>query len=71
MAQTKVATQDDMVDLMVWKHYGKTVRRVEEVLEDPHNYNLADAPERLPIGQKVYMPDIVEPITISTVKLWD
>lgn len=70
-AEVKRATQNDMIDLMAWKHYGKTVGRVERILEDPANYGLCDRPELLEAGTKVTMPDIVEPIVVHTVKLWD
>ncbi|KAB2941625.1 MAG: tail protein X [Hyphomicrobium sp.] len=38
---TVIAQQGDMVDLMVWRHYGRQDgRRVEQVLDHPNNYDL-------------------------------
>lgn len=66
-----VSQQGDMVDYLVWNHYGRQDgRRVEQVLDHPRNYDLPDRPEILPVGTRVYMPHIEEPFVTSTVPLW-
>lgn len=66
-----VSQQGDMLDYLVWKHYGRQDgRRVEQVLDHARNYHLPDRSEILPLGTKVYMPDIPEPYVTSTVQLW-
>lgn len=68
---TVIAQQGDMVDLMVWRHYGRQDgRRVEQVLDHPKNYSLPDRDEILPVGTRVYMPHIEEPLVTSTFQLW-
>lgn len=72
MAETVLSQQGDALDFVVWQHYGRQDgRRVEQVLDAPENYGLADKPEILPIGTAVYMPDIADPATKPTVKIWD
>lgn len=65
------AQQGDMIDLMCWRIYGKTVGRVEKVLDHPMNYGLSEQPEILPLGTLVHFPDIADPVVVHTVKLWD
>lgn len=72
MAETVLSQQGDALDFVVWKHYGQQDgRRVEQVLEAPENYGLADKPEILTIATAVVMPDIAEATITPTVKLWD
>ncbi|CAN0621057.1 Phage tail protein [Burkholderia multivorans] len=48
--------QGDTVDLLCWRHYGRTDGTVEAVLEA--NANLADRGLVLPLGTIVEMPDV-------------
>lgn len=67
-----ISQQGDLLDYMVWKHYGRQDgRRVEQVLDHPRNYYLPDKDEILPIGTRVYMPHIEEPLVTPTVRLWE
>ena len=70
-ATTVRAAQGDMLDYLVWKHYGRTEGIVEQVLDHPKNYGLPEQPSILPLGTRVYMPVIEDPIAIPTFKLWD
>lgn len=62
--------QGDTVDLLCWRHYGRTDGTVEAVLEA--NAGLADSGLVLPIGTVVTLPDIdtVES-TATLVQLFD
>ncbi|KMK50485.1 tail protein [[Actinobacillus] muris] len=65
------AIQDDTLDLLIYRHYGRTTGLVELALE--YNPQLADSPI-LAIGQQVEMPDIEFRTTSTrkeTVSLWD
>jgi phage tail protein X len=53
-----IAQQGDTVDLLCWRHYGRTSGTVETVLEA--NGGLADYGVVLPHGLSVYMPDLAE-----------
>lgn len=48
------ALQGDTVDLLCWRHYGRTEGTVEAVLEA--NAGLADLGPVLPLGTVVFMP---------------
>jgi phage tail protein X len=48
------ALQGDTVDSMCWRHYGRTEKAVEAVLEA--NPGLADLGAVLPVGTVVFMP---------------
>ncbi|MBK1725710.1 tail protein X [Halorhodospira neutriphila] len=50
------AAQGDTVDLLAWRHYGRTAGAVEAVLEA--NPGLADLGPVLPMGTRVIMPDL-------------
>mgnify|MGYP000356722867 CR=1 FL=1 len=57
MASTEViARQGDTVDLICWRHYGKTATVTEAVYEA--NPGLADLGPILPHGQRVILPAI-------------
>lgn len=70
-ATTVRSQQGDMLDYLVWKHYGRTEGIVEQVLDHPNNYGLAELPSILPLGTPVFMPVIEEPLVIPDFKLWD
>ena len=53
------AIQGDTVEQMVFDHYGRQDGRlVERVLDHKANRGLASAGTFLPLGQKVFMPDL-------------
>lgn len=65
------AHQDDTLDALIYRQFGKTEGLVEIALE--HNPALAYTPI-LTMGQRVEMPDrqaSYTPISTKTVQLWD
>lgn len=65
------AHQDDTLDALIYRQFGKTEGLVEIALE--HNPGLAYTPI-LAMGQMVEMPDqqaSYTPISTQTVQLWD
>lgn len=65
------AHQDDTLDALIYRQFGKTEGLVEIALE--HNPALAYTPI-LAMGQRVEMPEkqtSYTPISTQTVQLWD
>jgi len=58
----------DTVDLIAWKHYGRESAAVHILEANPR---LADHGPVLPAGVVIDLPDLPEPATDSTVRLWD
>ena len=71
MATTITSIQGDTVDLICWKHYGKSSGVVEEVLN--YNPHLSDLDPILPIGTQILLPEISsnQTNTKATIQLWD
>lgn len=64
------AKQGDTLDSLVYRHFGRTAKLVEVVLQ--LNPGLAELGPVLPHGQLVTLPDKAPaPIKANTVKLWD
>ncbi len=63
------AQQEDTVDLMCWRYYGRTESVLEQVLLA--NPGLADVGVMLPHGYAVEMPEITDATVRETVQLWD
>lgn len=64
------ALQNDTVEAMCWRHYGRTAGIVEAVLQA--NPGLVEHGTVLPQGTRVLMPELlVSAPTLQTVKLWD
>ncbi|MFQ0827122.1 tail protein X [Serratia fonticola] len=63
------AQQNDTVDILCQRYYGKTQGVTELVLQS--NPGLADNGPILPHGCPVEMPDIVQAVTVQTLQLWD
>lgn len=64
------ALQNDTVDAICWREYGRSSGVVEKVLEA--NPFLAAHGTFLPMGTKVNLPDIETPEQIKqTIQLWD
>lgn len=64
------AVQGDTVDLICWRHYGRTAGIAEQVLDA--NPGLADLGPVLPIGTLVTLPEQpATPVQINRLKLWD
>lgn len=70
MAITVRAHQHDTVDLLCWRHYGRTAGVTEAVLQA--NAGLADHGPFLPQGTLVSLPD-AQPAALQRhrVNLWD
>lgn len=60
--------ENDMLDLICWKHYGSSSEAVEVVLRA--NPGLAEY-ELLPAGLIIKLPVIQRTIQKQVVKLWD
>jgi len=72
MPTTVRAGQGDVLDLIVYRHYGTTDRRlVEATLEA--NPGLGDGPPVLAMGALVVLPDagLADTLPAATIKLWD
>ncbi|MDN5622049.1 MAG: tail protein X [Acinetobacter sp.] len=70
MSRTVTAVQNDTIDSICWRYYGRSSGVVEAVLEA--NPNLADVGVFLPIGTSLILPDIDSPQqTKQTIQLWD
>lgn len=63
------AAQGDTLDLICWRHYGRTAGVVEQVLEA--NPGLARLGPILPHGTLVQLPEIAPQPQRQTVQLWD
>lgn len=64
------ANQNETVDEICWRHYGRTAGVTEAVLEA--NHGLADAGTFLPSGYPVALPEIGRQAEqTGTVNLWD
>nr|WP_237342972.1 tail protein X [Wolbachia endosymbiont of Folsomia candida] len=64
-----LAKENEMLDLICWRHYGFTDGVVELVLET--NPGLAEYGSFLPAGLKIKLPVIQEPLKRSTLKIWE
>ena len=70
MKKTILSLQNDTVDLICWRHYGRTSGVVEAVLEE--NPTLAKQGPILTIGTSVVLPEInTQQQTAQTISLWD
>jgi phage tail protein X len=63
------AQQGDTVDVLCWRHYGRTASVVEQVYAA--NVGLADLGAELPHGYAVELPDMAQATASETVSLWD
>lgn len=70
MAKTINAYQNDTVDAICWREYGRSSGVVEKVLEA--NPDIAAYGPFLPMGTEVFLPDLETPQQIKqTIQLWD
>jgi phage tail protein X len=65
---TYITNDDDTLDYIVWKHYGKTAGVLEQVLNA--NRHLAGFGAVLPAGVKITLPDITPPANNQKIKIW-
>ncbi|TNH43289.1 tail protein X [Photorhabdus luminescens] len=64
-----IAQQNDTVDALCWRHYGRTQGMIEQVLLV--NPGLAEYGVILPHGTEVEMPEITTTATKPILQLWD
>jgi phage tail protein X len=69
MSQLYITRQFDEVDAICHAYYGRTQQTVEAVLLA--NPGLADLAPILPDGLTILLPDLPEPSTTTTVRIWD
>ncbi|MDM1022063.1 tail protein X [Acinetobacter sp. VNK23] len=70
MPKSITAIQNDTIDSICWRYYGRSSGVVEKVLQA--NPQLAEIGVILPIGTSVTLPDIDTPQqTKQTIQLWD
>lgn len=69
MSQTYITRQFDELDDICWRYYGRTQQTVEAVMIA--NPNLADLLPILPEGLTISLPDLPQPETTETLRLWD
>lgn len=69
MSQLYVTSQFDELDAICHRYYGRTQQTVESVLIA--NPNLADLLPILPDGITILLPDLPEPSTSETIRIWD
>lgn len=67
--QTVRANQGDTVDVICWRHYGRTAGVTEAVLEA--NPGIAVHVPYLPMGLEISLPDIAAQKKQETIQLWD
>lgn len=59
----------DVIDRVVWRHYGRQNDRLVERVVDA-NPGLADFGPSLPEGIRVALPEFPEPGSTASVRLW-
>jgi len=69
MSQSYITRQFDQLDDICWRFYGRTQQTVEAVMIA--NPNLADLLPILPEGLTISLPDLPQPETTETLRLWD
>ena len=70
MSKTIIAIQNDTIDTICWREYGRSAGVVEMVLEA--NPSIIVHGVFIPMGTEVILPDIETPQqTKHTIQLWD
>lgn len=69
MSASYITSENEALDLICARHYGRQAGAVERVLEV--NPNIAAVAHRLPSGLEISLPDIVVGAGLQAVKLWD
>jgi len=69
VAQRYITRQFDEVDAICHRYYGRTQGTVEAVLAA--NQNLAELMPILPEGLTIVLPDLQQPETTTTLRIWD
>jgi phage tail protein X len=69
MSQIYITQQFDELDAICWRYYGRTQGTVEAVMEV--NQNLAELLPLMPEGVTILLPDLPQPETTTTLRIWD
>ncbi|MDR1350904.1 MAG: tail protein X [Zoogloeaceae bacterium] len=69
MSAVVIARQFDTLDLICWRHFGRTAAVTEQALE--LNPGLARLGAILPEGQAVTLPDVAPTREIKMINLWN
>ncbi|MHA3059485.1 tail protein X [Acinetobacter sp. ANC 4636] len=70
MSKSIKSIQNDTIDSICWRYYGRSTGVVEQVLSA--NPQLDELGEILPIGTDVLLPDLDSPQNIQhSINLWD
>jgi phage tail protein X len=69
MSQLYITRQFDELDAICFRYYGRTQGTVEAVLRA--NPNLADMLPILPPDLAIELPDLAQPETTETLRIWD
>ncbi|MFC0118773.1 tail protein X [Pseudoalteromonas xiamenensis] len=64
-----VTRDGDVLDLICWRHYGRTAGIVEKVLEA--NYGLAALGPIYPEQVTIFLPELPKPKTKQVINIWD
>ncbi|CAM3017332.1 tail protein X [Acinetobacter celticus] len=68
--KTIYAIQNDTVDAICWRNYGRSSGVVEAVLEQ--NAHIANLGPLLPMGTKIFLPEIqTQQNKTQSIQLWD
>lgn len=68
--KTIYAIQNDTVDAICWRNYGRSAGVVEAVLEQ--NVHIAHLGPLLPMGTKIQLPEIqTQQNKTQSIQLWD
>ncbi|WP_039017696.1 tail protein X [Halocynthiibacter namhaensis] len=69
MSSTYITKENDALDLICARHYGRQAGAVERVLEA--NPDITPIAHRPPAGVRITLPDVVLSKSKGAVKLWD
>lgn len=69
MSQLYITQQFDELDAICYRYYGRTQGTVEAVMEV--NQNLAELLPIMPEGLTILLPDLPQPETTTTLRIWD
>lgn len=64
-----VTRDGDVLDLICWRHYGRTAGIVEKVLEA--NYGLAALGPIYPHSVTIFLPELPAPKVKKVINIWD
>ena len=69
MSERYITRQFDQLDAICFRYYGRTQQTVEAVLLA--NPNLGEMLPILPAGIIILLPDLQQPETTTTLRIWD